>query len=165
MTNDPTNDQTSDRDTLTTAASTPPAERRNRRAFLRGAAVRSVAVAGVGALALEAAAWRPRFLGSVVVARAAGSPGPVTVNIINTSGANPYGFNPASLTVPNGTTVTWVNNTAVPHTSTSDASMPDTWDSGIIGAGGSYSFTFATSGTNTYHCNVHSYMHGTVIVS
>jgi plastocyanin len=161
-----TDDSTTDRDTLTPAETTPLEERHNRRAFLRGAVVRSVAVAGVGALALEAAAWRPRFLGSVVVARAAGSPAPVTVTIINTSGANPYGFSPASVTVPAGTTVTWNNMTAVPHTSTSDAGDPTTWDSGIIATpGGTFSFTFTTAGTNPYHCNIHSFMHGTVIVS
>lgn len=160
-----TDDQAT-RDTLTTAATTPPEERQNRRAFLRGAVVRSVAVAGVGALALDAAAWRPRFLGSVVVARAAGSPAPVTINIVNTGSTNPYAFSPASVTVPVGTAVTWVNMTSVPHTSTSDSGTPDTWDSGVIGTpGGTFSFTFTTSGTNTYHCNFHSFMHGTVIVS
>ncbi len=51
-----------------------------------------------------------------------------------------------------GTSVTWVNKDDTQHTTTSDSGI---WDSGIMGTGKSFSFTFSTAGTFTYHCNVH----------
>src|SRR5437879_13122939 len=70
-------------------------------------------------------------------------------------------FAPASVTVRVGDTVTWTNRDAFSHTSTSDTG---TWDTGVITAGGSRSFTFGSAGTFAYHCSIHSFMHGTVVV-
>jgi plastocyanin len=72
-----------------------------------------------------------------------------------------YAFTPPTLTVPAGTTVTWTNNDAVPHTATaSDASF----DSGNLNPGQSYSFTFATPGSYPYACQYHAGMTGTIVV-
>lgn len=71
------------------------------------------------------------------------------------------GFAPATLTVPVGTTVTWTNNDVTAHTTTSDNGV---WDSGTLNPGASYSFTFMTKGTFGYHCTIHSFMKGTVVV-
>ncbi|MGH2444281.1 MAG: cupredoxin domain-containing protein [Chloroflexota bacterium] len=79
----------------------------------------------------------------------------VTVNI---SG---YSFQPPSMTIPMGTTVTWVNHDAVTHTATSDSGV---FDTGGISPGGSASFTFNQAGTFSYHCAIHPYMHGTILV-
>lgn len=38
-------------------------------------------------------------------------------------------------------------------------------DSPTLGSGAVYRHTFAVAGTYNYHCNIHSFMHGTVIVS
>lgn len=76
-------------------------------------------------------------------------------------------FNPASLTVAVGTTVTWTNNDAIAHTVTSDTGL---FDSGSISAtggysgGGTYSYTFATAGTYNYHCMIHPMMTAKIIV-
>jgi plastocyanin len=70
-------------------------------------------------------------------------------------------YSPDALDVAVGTTVTWVNADSVSHTSTSDASG---WNSGIIGAGGRFSFAFPTAGTFAYHCTIHPGMIGTVVV-
>ena len=68
-----------------------------------------------------------------------------------------YAFTPATLTVPAGTTVTWTNNDAVPHTATaSDGSF----DSGNLNPGQSFSFTFATPGSYPYVCQYHAGMTG-----
>lgn len=75
-------------------------------------------------------------------------------------------FEPANITVEPGTTVTWVQNGANGHTTTSDDGL---WDSGLIdgGSGESYSFTFDEPGTFNYHCIPHQDigMVGTVTVS
>ncbi len=72
-----------------------------------------------------------------------------------------FAFTPATLTVPAGTTVTWTNDDAVPHTATaSDGSF----DSGNLNPGQSYSFTFSTPGSYPYVCQYHAGMTGTIVV-
>ena len=91
-------------------------------------------------------------IGPAPVAMAAGDP---TVTIAN------FAFQPATLTVTAGDTVTWNNTDAVSHTSTSDTGV---WDSKPIPSGGTFSFRFDTPGTFTYHCAIHPQMHGTIVV-
>jgi plastocyanin len=73
----------------------------------------------------------------------------------------PNGFNPNSLTVAAGTTVSWTNTDSVAHTSTSDASG---WNSGTLAPGQRFDVAFPTNGTFHYHCAIHPGMTGTVIV-
>ena len=80
--------------------------------------------------------------------------GGVTVSMKNTA------FNPKTLTVTKGTTVTWVNDDPVAH----DVTGAD-FQSGSIGKGGSYSHTFDTVGTFNYRCTVHPGMDGTITVT
>ena len=75
-----------------------------------------------------------------------------------------FSFSPAALTIKAGTTVTWTNSGPSAHTATSDTGV---WDSGTLGApsgsggygggspGGTYSLTFNTPGTYSYHCKIH----------
>jgi plastocyanin len=88
-------------------------------------------------------------------------------------------FDPSSLTVPRGTTVTWRNTSQLVHTVTddpakaataTDAQLPagvQSWDSGDLNPGQSYSHLFDTPGTYKYFCQPHETagMLGTVIVS
>jgi plastocyanin len=79
-----------------------------------------------------------------------------------------FEFSPATITVPVGTTVTWTNDSAsgAEHTTTSDVQgTANSWDSGITTKGQTFSHTFTQAGTFTYHCNVHTFMRGTVIVT
>ena len=75
-------------------------------------------------------------------------------------------FEQADITVPVGTTVTWVQNGNNPHTTTSYDGL---WDSGLIagGSGGTFSFTFDEPGTYAYYCMPHEAqgMVGTVTVT
>lgn len=81
----------------------------------------------------------------------------VSVNIIS------YTFVPATLTVTNGTTVTWTNGDPVPHTVTS---VTGAFDSGSISPGATWSYTFNQTGSFEYKCTFHSYIpHGTVTVT
>lgn len=77
------------------------------------------------------------------------------VNIQNSA------FVPATITVKVGDTVTWTNRDAFSHTSTSDTGA---WDLGVIRAGASGSFVFMAAGTFAYHCAIHPFMHGTIVV-
>ena len=71
-------------------------------------------------------------------------------------------FEPATLEVEVGTTVTWTNNGEVDHTATAE---DETFDSGIMEPGATYSFTFDQEGEYDYLCEVHPDMRGTVTVS
>jgi plastocyanin len=71
-------------------------------------------------------------------------------------------YKPATITVAPGMTVTWTNNDPVVHTVTADDSS---WDSGDLSQGQTFSRTFDTAGTYAYHCTVHPWMVGTVIVA
>lgn len=88
-------------------------------------------------------------------ASAAQSPG-ATVHIKN------FMFVPPSLTVPAGTTVTFVNDDDEPHTVTA---TDKSFDSEGLDKGGTWSHTFAKPGTVTYFCEVHPYMKGRLIVT
>ncbi len=70
-------------------------------------------------------------------------------------------FSPASITVPVGSMVTWTNKDAIAHTTTSDGAG---WDSGSLAQNASFAHTFTAKGTFTYHCSIHPFMTGTVMV-
>jgi plastocyanin len=61
-------------------------------------------------------------------------------------------FNPQTLTVPAGTTVTWTNADQAAHTVTAD---DGSFDTGFFAAGQTVSLTFATPGTYPYYCIPH----------
>jgi plastocyanin len=72
-----------------------------------------------------------------------------------------FAFAPTTITVHKGTTVTWTNEDSVAHTVTGDNGGPS---SGDLGQGVTYSYTFNTVGSFPYHCAIHTYMKGTVVV-
>ena len=78
---------------------------------------------------------------------------------VNISG---FTFVPSLINVVKGTTITWKNMDAANHTVASDTGL---WDSGIILPGKTYSRVFSVTGSYGYHCNVHPFMTGGVIVS
>ena len=57
--------------------------------------------------------------------------------------------------------MTWTNNDPVAHTVTSDNGV---FASGNLSPGATFSYTFNTAGTYSYHCSIHTYMVGTVAV-
>jgi alcohol dehydrogenase (cytochrome c) len=78
-----------------------------------------------------------------------------------------YAFNPGTIIIPPGTTVTWTNTSSGQlHSATSTVSEtnPVAFDSGILNPGESYSFTFEKPGTYDYFCVPHPFMRGKVIV-
>ena len=89
---------------------------------------------------------------------AAGAAPPVALSIKN------FAFSPATLTVQAGTTVRVTNDDSVTHTFASDPGDAQSWDSGPINPGSSFSVTFAQPGRFGFHCNIHTFMTGTVVV-
>jgi len=76
-------------------------------------------------------------------------------------------FIPSTATVEVGAIVTWDNTDNAAHTATagSAADGPSgVFDSSLIMANGSYSYTADTAGTFDYFCMVHPWMSGTLIV-
>ncbi len=73
-----------------------------------------------------------------------------------------FSFAPQTLTVPVGTTVTWVNQDDVPHTIVStdgkDIKSP------VLDTDQKFTHTFAQAGTYDYYCSIHPKMTGKVIV-
>jgi amicyanin len=92
--------------------------------------------------------------GGVLVARA--QTAAATVSIDN------FTFNPQTLTVKAGTTVTWTNKDDIPHgiAATGNAFKR----SAAMDTDGTYSFTFTTAGTYQYFCYIHPHMTGTIVV-
>ena len=84
-----------------------------------------------------------------------------TVNnsfVIEISGMS---FDSNDLTINVGDSVTWQNSDSGSHTATADGGE---FDSGTLANGESFTFTFTTAGTYTYHCGIHSSMTGTITV-
>jgi amicyanin len=73
-----------------------------------------------------------------------------------------FKFNPATLTVSAGTTVTWTNKDEEPHTI---AAKDGSFHSPGMDTNGTYSFTFTTPGSYDYICGIHPFMTGTVVVT
>ena len=75
-------------------------------------------------------------------------------------------FTPANKTISVGTTLTWRNRDGFAHTVTSGTpgSPSGVFDSGNLGSGGSFSFTFNSAGTFNYFCSLHPSMTGTITV-
>jgi plastocyanin len=72
-----------------------------------------------------------------------------------------YDYTPRLISVPVGTSVTWVNKGSVIHTATD---TKNAWNTGDVPAGGSASITFDSAGTYTYTCSPHPWMIGQVLV-
>ena len=70
-------------------------------------------------------------------------------------------FIPSEITVVPGTTVTWVNKEAMPHTV---VDLNKGFRSKTLAKDASFSFTFATAGDFDYLCSIHPNMKGKVIV-
>jgi plastocyanin len=73
-----------------------------------------------------------------------------------------FAFEPGTVSVPAGATVTWTNTGSRPHTVTAD---DGSFDSGRLDPGEQFSQTFDQPGTFTYHCGFHPEMQGTVDVA
>jgi len=83
-----------------------------------------------------------------------GAPGEITITGMSF---------PATTTVAKGTKVSWLNNDGIAHTVASDDNV--SFNSGNLASGATFTYQANTAGTFTYHCNYHSVMKGTLVVT
>lgn len=74
-----------------------------------------------------------------------------------------FTFAPDKLTVPAGTTITWINRDDIPHTIVGQHGSR-LMKSPVLDTDDSFSFTFPEPGTYGYFCSLHPHMQGTVVV-
>jgi LPXTG-motif cell wall-anchored protein len=72
-----------------------------------------------------------------------------------------FSFSPAAITIHVGDTIQWLNNGPSAHTATANNGS---FNTGVLQKGRSASVTFHLPGTFDYHCTIHPFMHGTVVV-
>lgn len=70
-----------------------------------------------------------------------------------------FAFNPSSVEVAVGGTVTWTNSDSATHTVKGEG-----WGSSDLAQGATYSNTFDKAGTYAYSCGIHPSMTGEVVV-
>lgn len=92
----------------------------------------------------------------------AATPTPAPAEVANAVSIIDLAFEPATLKVRPGTTVTWTNTGVAPHTVTAE---DESFDSGTIETGATYEQTFADPGTYAYLCQIHPDMKGTIEVA
>jgi plastocyanin len=78
-----------------------------------------------------------------------------------TIGIKEFKYGPSMLTVPVGTTVTWVNHDEEPHTVTSATGA---FSSPGLVHDDTFVQTFTKPGTYQYSCAIHPHMKGTLVV-
>jgi plastocyanin len=81
--------------------------------------------------------------------------GGTTVGIVD------FSFRPTPLTVSAGTKVTFSNRSGITHTATANGGG---FDTGRIEPGTTASVTFKRPGTYSFHCSIHPFMHGKIVV-
>ena len=133
-------------------------------------------VAGSAAVARRAA----RSLAPPTPVPAARAHAASSLTITISSNCASFCYVPQAMSVPVGSTVTWVNKSGAPHTVTrctpaactgasAGTGTDSSFTSGDIAAasGATFSQTFSQPGTYVYYCKIHGYalMHGTITVT
>jgi plastocyanin len=117
-----------------------------------------LAVAGCGSSgdgASSSASSAPASAATPTSGGSSASNGGSTVEIAN------FMFTPMTLTVSVGTTVTWKFDDSTAHTVAAD---DKSFISPPMSNGQTYTHTFSTAGTVKYHCSIHPFMTGVIVV-
>jgi plastocyanin len=86
--------------------------------------------------------------------------GPAQASGAKTVDINHFKFHPKTLEVAKGTKVVFSNSSGTAHTATDRGAF----DSGHIKPGESFAVRFEQKGTFRYHCEIHPFMHGKIVV-
>ncbi len=135
----------------------------------------------IGAVLIAGVAFSPLLSGQFHLANAQDNATTMTGNATGASGAsvtispgssspsNGKFFEPVTLTVSTGTTVTWTNGDSTLHTVTSGSAEAGNsgteFDSSYLAAGKTFQHQFSTAGTFDYYCTLHPFMTGKVVVN
>ena len=146
-----------------------------RREFLAG-----VAFLAAGLVAACSSGGSPAATptSSASTATQAGSSSASTANSTAVKTTDDNKFDPATVTIVKGGTVTWTNSSSMVHSVTddstkavnkTDAQLPpgaQPWDSGLLSPNQTFSHTFDVAGTYKYFCIPHESlgMLGTIVV-
>lgn len=113
---------------------------------------------------------RPRFwiLGGLVAlaalaplaVRERNADAAATASAAKTVDIHNFAFHPGTLRVQRGAGVTFTNSSSVAHTATKGGAF----DTKRIAPGSSATVRFNSKGIFTYHCKIHSFMKGKVVV-
>jgi plastocyanin len=74
-----------------------------------------------------------------------------------------FSYSPKRVVVSPGTRIVWTNQDSDPHTVTSDAAGGGL-SSQALDTGGRFAAVVRRAGTIAYHCTIHPFMHGAVVV-
>lgn len=108
------------------------------------------------AIATALAAMAIALVGFGASLAAAGGMTPAKTGAVSIKG---FAFHAGTTRVKKGTTVTFRNRDSVTHTATGAA-----FNTGRIAPGKTKSVTFKKKGTFPFHCSIHQFMHGKVVV-
>ena len=120
-----------------------------KRSSLRSPELRAVTVLVLAAVVL--------LVFGVLQHRAAAAEAP-TVIIDN------YMFMSETLTIPVGSSITWVNHDSEIHTVAADDGSPVMFKSPGMDTDDKFTFTFTKAGNYLYHCSLHPHMIGKIVV-
>jgi plastocyanin len=73
-----------------------------------------------------------------------------------------FKFSPASVTVKQAAGVAVTNEDSTAHTATADDGH--SFDTGTLAQGASQTISVSKPGSYPYHCSIHPFMHGTLVV-
>lgn len=90
----------------------------------------------------------------------AAGPGPARDSAAKTVRIKNFDFLPGTLRVNKGTRVVFTNTSGTAHTATDKGAF----DTGRIKGGKSVGVRFGRRGTFSYHCKIHPFMHGRIVV-
>lgn len=86
--------------------------------------------------------------------------GPAQASGVKKVDISHFEFHPPKLEVAKGTRVVFSNSSGTAHTATDKG----VFDSGRIKPGHSFAVRFEQKGTFSYHCKIHPFMHGKIVV-
>ena len=100
------------------------------------------------------------FVAVLAAGQAAPAAGPAQASASKTVGIKDFEFLPGTLHVTKGTRVIFANTSNTTHTATDRGAF----DTGHIKGGSSVAVRFQQKGTFRYHCKIHPFMHGKIVV-
>ena len=102
------------------------------------------------------------FVAALLASQAApaAQPGSAQASKAKTVDISHFEFHPPTLSVAKGTRVVFSNSSGTAHTATDKGAF----DSGRIKPGDSFAVRFEQKGTFRYHCKIHPFMKGKVVV-
>ncbi|MCL2419796.1 MAG: cupredoxin domain-containing protein [Conexibacteraceae bacterium] len=130
-----------------------------------GASARSAATSGTGlrsagAMMQMPMSGMPMSAGSAASAARAPATRELHRAVVHVTISN-FKFEPQHIVVSRGTRIVWTNKDSEPHTVTSDRRG---FASQALNTGGHYTLVAGKQGTFAYHCQIHPFMHGLLVV-